>query len=699
MKRIVVAPAALIALLSLPIAACQSSSPAGAEGYREWAAYGGGPEQLRYSSLRQITRENVQQLQVAWTYDSGGTGDLQAQPVIVEGVLYAYSPTHRAFALDAATGTPLWTFDSGIAGRGPNRGIMYWAAGEDRRVFAAVDQYVYALDAATGEPISTFGVEGRIDLRENLDRPVQGQSVRLTTPGVVFEDLVIVGGRVSEGLPASPGAIRAYDARTGRMRWKFNTIPRPGEFGHDTWAEDSWIVNGGANSWAGMALDIGRGTVYVPTGSASADFYGGNRPGDNLFANSLIAIDAATGRRIWHFQMVRHDIWDRDLPSPPTLITLRRNGQPVDAVVQNTKHGYLFVFDRTTGESLFPLETHAYPASDVPGEWTAPAQVLPTRPEPFARQRLTEDLLTTRTPEANAWAREQFATFRSGGQFVPFSTSAATVVLPGFDGGPEWGGAAADPETAIYYVNANDLAWTGRLAPSNVGQTAMGVYLRDCATCHRDDLVGTPPTIPSLVGVGTRRSPEALATTIRQGAGRMAGFPWLEEAAVNALVRYLIRGEDSPAGPPVASSVELPYRFTGYRKFLDPDGYPATAPPWGTLNAIDLNTGAPVWRVPLGEYPELAAAGLRNTGTENYGGPIVTAGGLVFIGATNYDRKFRAFDKATGELLWETTLPFPGNATPATYEVDGRQYVVIFAGGGKSRGQSGGTYVAFALPR
>jgi glucose dehydrogenase len=578
--------------------------------HRSWAAYGGGPEQNRYSSLSQINRTNVKELEVAWTYDTGETGGLQTQPIIVDGILYAYTPTHKTFALRAATGEPLWTFDPMIVGRGPNRGVMYWSSGNDKRVFAAVDQYVYALDARTGHPIMTFGESGRVDLRLDLDRDPQGQSVRLTSPGVVYKDTLIIGGRVGEGLPSSPGYIRAYDVRTGKLRWTFRTIPHPGETGYETWSKDSWMTNGGANNWAGMALDEGRGIVYVPTGSAAADFYGTNRIGDNLFANSLIALNADTGERLWHFQIVRHDLWDRDLPSPPSLVTLRRNGQTIDAVAQVTKHGFVFVFDRTNGKPVFPIEYRKFPPSDLMGEVAAETQPVPIQPKPFARQLLTEDMLTRRTTDAHAWAVEEFKKLRSGGQFLPLSVGKDTVVFPGFDGGAEWGGSAFDPESGFLYVNANDLAWTGALARNDSG-----------------------------------------------------GF-----------------------------------RFTGYKRFLDPDGYPAVEPPWGTLSAINLNTGNYVWQIPLGEYPELVEKGLKNTGTENYGGPIVTAGGLVFIAATNFDKKFRAFDKRNGQLLWETTLPFAGNATPATFEADGRQFIVVAAGGGQARGQaSGGVYVAFAL--
>ena len=671
----------------------------------EWPGYGGGPEQIRYSPLDQINKNTVARLSVAWSYDTGESGGLQTQPIVVNGVLFGYTPTHKTFALRAGTGEHLWTFDSGIRGRGANRGLMYWASGNDARVYAAVDQYLYALDARTGKPVPSFADNGRIDLRLGLDRDPKTQNVRLTSPGVVYNDLVIIGGRVGEGLPASPGYIRAYDARTGESRWTFHTIPHPGEQGYETWSKDSWTYNGGANNWPGMALDQARGIVYAPTGSAADDFYGANRAGDNLYANCLLALDARTGRRIWHFQFVRHDIWDRDPPSPPSLVRVRHNGRLVDAVVQTTKQGFVFVFDRTNGTPLFPIEYRRYPASEVPGEVAADTQPLPTRPRPFARQRLTEQMLTTRTPEAHKWAVDQLATFRNDGQFLPLAVGKPTVFFPGFDGGAEWGGSAVDPATGILYVNANDIAWTGMLAPAERAQDGRGLYLQHCATCHRDDRTGTPPEIPSLLDVGARRTRAQLIEVIQKGAGRMPGFPAIGQEGVNAIVQYMLTGTAAPAPNPSAApanpAAEVPYRFTGYNKFLDPDGYPAVAPPWGTLSAIDLNTGDYAWQIPLGEYPELAEKGMKNTGTENYGGPVVTAGGLVFIGATNFDRKFHAFDKKTGALLWETTLPFGGNATPVTYEVDGRQFVVIAAGGGKGKpgSPSGGVYVAFALPR
>jgi quinoprotein glucose dehydrogenase len=692
--------AAIIALIVAQARQLELARGFAAKGH-DWPSYGGAAENDHYSPLAQINRNNVKELRVAWTFDTGEEGGLQTSPLILNGVLFGTTPSQKVFALNAATGELLWKFDSGIKGTQPNRGLAYWSHGKDRRVLVGVMNFLYALDPATGKPVATFGNNGRIDLRENLGRtPAAAQSIYLTSPATVYKDLVIVGGRNPETMPAPPGDIRAYDVRTGKLRWSFHTIPHPGEFGYETWPKDAWKSSGAANNWAGMALDPQRGIVFVPLGSAAFDFYGADRIGDDLFANSLIALRADTGERIWHFQGVHHDLWDRDFPAPPALLTVKRGEQQIDAVAQTTKQGFVYLFDRTTGQSLFPIESRKYPASDVPGEVAALEQPLPSLPAPFARQVLTEDLLTNRTPQMHQWAVEQFRKFRSEGQFVPFSVGKDTVVFPGFDGGAEWGGPAVDTVTGIIYINSNEVAWTGALAENTGGNSPQNIYLSQCAVCHGDKRAGSPPAIPSLLGVADRLSSKQIGTLIKTGKGRMPGFPHLDDDQIFALVDYLASGENKELVSSELAPVAMKYRFTGYKKFLDPEGFPAVASPWGTLNAIDLNTGDYLWKIPLGEYPELAAQGMKNTGTENYGGPIVTAGGLLFIGATNFDKKFRAFDKSNGNLLWETTLPFAGNATPATYEVNGRQFVVIAAGGGKDpKPGSGGVYVAFALPK
>jgi quinoprotein glucose dehydrogenase len=677
------------------------SSQGQAAAERDWPVYGGSPADMRYSSLAQINRSNVKNLRVAWSFDTGETGGLQTSPIIVEGVLYAYSPTQKVIALDAKTGTLLWKFDSGVVGRQPDRGLATWTDGSHRRILAGIMNYVYALDANTGKPITTFGEGGRIDLRENLGRDPKSIMIAMTSPGVVYKDLLIVGGREPESLPCAPGDIRAYDVETGKLRWSFHTIPHPGEFGYETWPKDAWKYSGAANNWGGMAVDTRRGIVFAPTGSASSDFYGADRVGDDLFANCLIALDAETGKRIWHFQGVKHDLWDRDFPSPPVLVTVDRDGKQVDAVAETSKQGYVFLFNRATGEPLFPIDYHSFPPSNVPGEEAATTQPLPTKPAPFARQLFTEDMVTNRTPEVHQRALEEFRKFRSQGQFVPFSAGKDTVVFPGFDGGAEWGGPAVDPETKILYVNSNDVVTYGAVEENTPNDpTGRHVYLNQCAICHHDDLAGAPPDFPSLQNIGTRMSQKDIGDIIRQGRGRMPAFTNLPDKYVTALEHFLVGIEDKKEMASIGGAPPAKYRFSGYGKFYDQDGYPAVVPPWGTLNAINLDTGQYVWKIPFGEYPALAAQGMKNTGTENYGGPVVTAGGLVFIGATNFDKKFHAYDKATGELLWETTLPFAGNATPATYEIDGRQFVVIGAGGGKDlKSPSGGIYVAFALPK
>jgi glucose dehydrogenase len=784
----------------------------------DWLVYGGESSGDRYSPLQQINRTNVKQLRMAWKFDVGTEGGLQTNPLIVGRTLFVYTPSQKVVALDGATGKQLWAFDAGIPAPQPNRGFSYWTHGKESRLFAGVMNYLYALDPDTGTPLTSFGDGGKIDLRKDLGAGDYTKNFAvLTTPGTVYKDMIIVGFRAPETQPAPHGDIRAYDVHTGELRWTFHTIPYPGEVGYETWPKDAWKITGAANNWTGMVVDEKRGIIFVPTGSAVTDFYGADRVGDDLFANTLLALDANTGKRIWHFQDVHHDMWDRDFPSPPALVTVKRDGRMVEAVAQTTKHGFVFLFERATGKPLFPIEERPFPASDVPGEVSSKTQPIPLAPAPYARQLLTADMLTQRTPEVHAWASEQFKTFRSEGQFIPFGLGKQTVIFPGFDGGAEWGGPAVDPLRGVIYINSNDVPWTGGLAENTTGGgLGSTLYQSQCALCHGRDLKGSPPEFPSVVGVDKRMSTTAISELIHSGKGRMPSFPNLQGAGLQAVLEYVRTGVESAGGqtgnsgalakpisaaaagaardalgakvyehncsichsddlmgapsnyPPLvgvrgrladeqiidivqngkgrmpsfkkmsekdtvallhflgasntlltgnvnAGPVEVSskteatsfygrpddepkYRFTGYRKFVDPDGYPAVVPPWGTLNAIDLNTGRYLWKIPLGQYPELAARGMKDTGSENYGGPIVTAGGLVVIGATIYDRKIRAFNSETGELLWEGELPFAGTATPATYMIDGKQYIVIATSGQRDhKGPQGAAYVAFAL--
>ena len=677
-----------------------------ATGPAEWPHYGGSPEGTRYSPLTQITPANVATLKVAWTYDTGDAfkdSEMQCQPVVVHGVLYATSPKLRVFALDAATGALKWSFDPNKDAKNPTRtrirGLMYWERGADRRIYFGARHWLYALDADTGTPITGFGENGRIDLREGFEgRDPRTLSVGVNTPGVFYGDVLILGSIVPEGLPSAPGDIRAFDVRTGRQRWAFHTIPHPGEYGYETWPKDAWRFSGGANAWSGLALDEKRGLVYASTGSAAYDFYGANRIGDNLFANTILCLRAATGERVWHFQAVKHDIWDRDFPAAPSLITITKDGRQIDVVAQIAKNGRTYVLDRETGEPVFPMETVEAPPSDVEGERAARQQVLPSLPPPFTRQRFTEDLITTRTPAAEKAVREKWLTLRRSGEFEPASTQ-GTILFPGMDGGGEWGGAAYDQASGLFYVNANEMAWTIALAkrdmPDGAPVRGRTLYQRYCASCHRADLRGNPPEFPSLTGLAARRSVDDVAEIVRNGGGRMPGYAQLHSAIRRAIVEYVMSGRSVIVRADAPTPYDVGYTLDGEIRFTDPDGFPAIKPPWGTLTAIDMNKAAIAWQVPLGEMP---GSGLEHTGSENYGGPVVTASGLVFIGATVYDSKFRAFDAASGRLLWETALPAAGNATPAVYEVDGRQFVVIAAGGGKWGAPSGGSYVAFALP-
>ena len=695
-----------LALACLTGASCNDLRRTPGQDYDGWETYGGGPEQLQYSRLDQIHRGNVSRLEVAWTYRTGDEfpgSQIQCNPLVVEGVLYGSSPDGRVFALNAATGEELWSARLAVdgvpfKGRTSNRGFMHWRGTGGSRVYASARHMLYALDADSGKPVAEFGEGGAIDLRQNLQPWSAELSVGLNTPGVVYGDLLILGSIVSERLPSAPGYLRAFDADTGELRWTFHTIPHPGEPGYETWPEDGWERLGGANSWAGLALDEERGLVYAGTGSAAFDFWGGNRQGDNLYANSLLCLRASTGELVWHHQFVRHDVWDMDVPTAPVLATARRDGRLIDTVVVSTKTSHVYAFDRETGESLFPLREIETASSDVDGESLAPRQVIPVTPPPLGRQRLTEADLTSRTPEAHAAVLKRFRQVRSDGLFTPPSLQ-GTIIFPGFDGGAEWGGQAFDPATGLLYVNVNEMAWILRLnRQAEIGAALNGkrLYQRHCAACHLDDLSGAPPNFPSLRDLSMPA--DEFAGLLRGGVGRMPAFAHLGEAAVKSIIRFVLEDDAGESVMAADSATDVPFMHDGYNRFLDPDGYPAISPPWGTLNAVSLDTGEIDWTVPLGEYPELAEKGMQPTGTENYGGPVVTAGGLVFIGATGPDRKFRAFDKLTGDLLWETALPAGGNATPAVYEVEGRQFVAIAAGGGKTGSASGGSYVAFALP-
>lgn len=620
---------------SLPVlAAALLLVPAGPlTASEEWRHYGNDPGGSRYSPLDQIDRGNVDRLEVAWEYDSqdfsgGRTGTptlsaFEATPLMIGGSLYVPTPMDRLLALDAASGELRWEFDPELDrsrrfGLFINRGVNYWKRGAtERLVLGGQTGLVFSIDPGTGKPDARFGRAGILNAAATArDADVEGH-YSITSPIAQCRGTLVVGGRVSDGLPEGPsGDVRGYDMRSGQLRWRFHTVPRPGEFGSETWGADSMERRGGANLWSIASVDEELGLVFVPLGSPSYDYYGGDRPGANLFGNSLVALDCSTGSRRWHFQSIHHDIWDWDLPSQPSLVEVVRDGRPVKAVALATKTGFLYLFDRATGEPLFEIEEHPVPAGDVPGEYYHPTQPKPVVPKPFIRQSMRPDEITDVTPESRAECLEMLEGASIEGPLFRPRLRQPTVFFPGTNGGSNWGGGAFDPESDTFYINSMDVG--------------------------------------------------SLATMVPRGDD--AVVPW--------------RSRSVPQG-----------------RFWDSDMYPCQQPPWGHLTAIDLNTGEFRWRVVLGEYDELTARGVPPTGASNLGGPIVTAGGLVFIAATN-DKRFRAFDKDTGELLWEHRLPASAHATPMTYLVDGRQYVALAVGGGNkyNPGSAMAKVMAFRLP-
>jgi quinoprotein glucose dehydrogenase len=676
-------------------------------GTTNWSEYLGGSDRNHYSTLSQITPDNVTNLQIAWTYSTKDSGQMQVNPLIIDGVMYGISPTAQVFALDAATGKEKWVFAEKVtAWWSTGRGVVYWSEGEDKRILHTIGSHLYTLDAKTGQPISSFGENGRIDLHDGLPEIAKNKFIISNTPGTVFEDLIVVPLRLSEGSDAAPGDIRAFNIKTGKLAWTFHTIPYPGEAGYETFPPDAYKNEevGAANCWAGMAVDRERGILYVPTGSAGADFYGGKRLGSNLYSNCLLALDARTGKRLWHFQTTHHDMWDRDLPAPPNLIQVQKNGKTIDAVAQVTKQGFIFVFDRVTGEPIFPIKEKSAPKSDLEGETAWKTQPVPSKPKPFARQSYD---VTAANLSPYAENRAELAAKLKLVKTKRFSAPSleGTMIFPGFDGGAEWGGAAADPKEGILYVNSNEMPWILSMIPSpkedEYADLPLGekTYKISCSACHGQERQGNPASnFPSLVDIGKKLDRPTINSIINNGKGMMPGMSTLGANEKQAVVDYLLGLEKQEIAVKNTKNDEKKYfdlyKSTGYNKFLDNKGHPAIKPPWGTLNAVNLNTGDYLWQIPLGDEPKFD---IKGTGTENYGGPVVTANGLLFIAATK-DGKFRAFDKHTGKLLWETTLPAASFATPAMYEVNGKQYIVLACGGTKLGTPKGNKYISFSLP-
>ncbi len=678
------------------------------DNYTDWAIYRGDKKSNQYAELAQINVTNVNKLTPVWEYHTGDSNgpSMYANPIIIEGIIYFTTPRLDAIALNAVTGEEVWKFESvkystdNKVFRGRTRGVTYWEGAEGKRIFHFVNNKAYALDAKSGAVIKSFGEGGFIDLRKDLGVDTINASIEVTTPGAVYRNFLIVTSRVPEGYNSTPGHVRAYDTVTGEFKWIFHTIPQKGEFGYDTWKWVEGETYGGANPWGGFSVDEERGWVFFATGSPANDFYGGFRKGTNLFGNSIVALDATTGERQWHFQTVHHDIWDYDNPPAPILVTIQSQGTSRDAVVQLTKMGLTFVLDRDTGKPLFPVEEIPVPASKVPGEETWPTQPFPSTPVPLVRLSLSEADLTNITPESRADALAQFQKYETGFIYTPPSLQ-GTITTPSHQGGVEWGGASFDPASNVLYVNANEAPSINTLrmfydrdnTATPVEYGAM-IYKKNCPACHGLDRQGIPPLYPSLIGI--EKNDEEVRSLLRQGSGIMPAFNRFSNEELNALIAFLRSAPENNKGSGIADthirySVQIPF-------FVDPYGVPAISPPWGTLNAIDLNSGSILWKVPLGEYPELVERGIRHTGAKNFGGPVATAGEIVFIAATP-DEKIRAFDTHSGAVLWEYKLPAGGYATPATYVVNERQYVVIAAGGGGKNGTKyGDSMIAFALP-
>ncbi len=690
--------------------AASCTSP-GNNAYDGWTQYLGGADRAHYSTLAQIDSLNVGQLKVAWAYDAPDSGQMQMNPIIVQGTMYGVTAALKAFALDAATGKQLWLYKDNAQASGTSRGVAYWEDGNDKRILYTVGDKLIALNALDGKPVLSFGTNGKTDLHTGLPDAAKDKYITSNTPGTIFKNLIILPVRVAEDAGAAPGYVRAFDVRTGKLVWVFHTIPMPDEKGYNTWPPEAYknINVGAVNNWAGMALDEKTGTLFIPLGSAAPDFYGANRKGANLYANCLLALNANDGSYKWHFQLTHHDMWDRDPPAPPNLITVTQNGKSIDAVAQVTKQGYTFVLDRSTGQPLFPVQEVSAPASALPGEQAWPTQPVPLLPKPYARQinGLTENDISPFAGNKETLKKEFLAADKRA--FAPPDTG-NVLLLPGYDGGAEYGGAAADPFKGILYVNANEMAWFLKMekqpaanAPNSKniqkGYAGEQVYQASCSGCHGSNRQGNAASgYPDLTMLPQKQTTQYVLQTITNGKGKMPGFSSINAADKERLVAFLFGTERKEIMSTGMAAANLDaYRHTGYKKFLDDKGLPAISPPWGTLTAIDLNSGKQLWQTTLGITPGLPKQDTNPTGCENYGGPVITSNGLLFIAATK-DGMFRAFSRYTGKLLWQTALPAACFATPAMYSINGKQFITMACGGEKLGTKKGNKIVAFALP-
>ncbi|MFT7033205.1 MAG: quinoprotein glucose dehydrogenase [Cyclobacteriaceae bacterium] len=684
-----------------------------------WDIYRGDEGCNAYSYLDQINTQNVIRLEKAWTYSTGDTlkgSSMQCNPLIIDGVLYGTSPRINVFALDAKTGEEKWRFnpfDDQVSG-GTSRGLTVWKNESEKRIFFCIPNYLMALDAENGNVETEFGTNGRVDLRQHLgvDYDTSKATAGNSSPGVIFNDMVIIGSMVSESKGALPGHIRAFDVHSGELKWIFHTIPHPDEFGYDSWPKEYFKSGGGANAWSGLSIDKTRAIVFAGLGAPTHDFYGGDRKGDGLFGNSVVALNAHTGEYIWHFQVSHHDLWDYDLPSPPNLTTIPVDGKLRDVVVQITKQGLVFILDRENGKPIYPIEERPVPQSLTKGEFTSPTQPFPTKPVPLVRHYFDEQLTTDISDEAHQYVINQIKELQTGGIYLPPSVG-RIVQIPGFRGGAEWSGAAIDPISHKMYIGLNDIPNVVHLVENSddlpdvnehgeidIISYGASTYSNNCASCHGEDKNGIKP-FPALTDITDRLKPEDIEHLLKIGRGMMPSFVHLSENQRKAVVAFLL---DDPSrkihfdDQKEDGQKQKGFKLKAYKQLLDKDGYPGIKPPWGSLCALDLVSGEIDWKIPLGEYPELTRRGLSPTVTQLFGGGVLTAGDLIFIGASQ-DEKFRAIDKNNGEILWEYKLSAGGYATPSVYAIAGVQFIVIGAGGGGLQAtRSGDTYTAFRLP-
>ncbi len=706
--RSLVVAAGLTALIVICICFCKRPVEAAeAKPYTTWTEYEDGPDSSQYSALKQINKSNVSRLQQVWFYPTGDNGaTFGFNPVIVDNTMYVVGKKNSVVALDAATGKQIWVHDiSNGRGRGMYRGISYWESKDrsDRRLFYSANNMLHAIDARTGELIDSFGDHGAVDLREGLGRdPKTIRQIQSGSPGRVFENLIIMGSSTGEEYGSPPGDIRAYNVLTGKMVWIFHTVPHPGEFGYDTWPKDAYKYVGGTNDWGGMTIDVKRGIAYFPLGAPTYDFYGADRIGADLFGDCLLALDARTGKYLWHFQVVHHDLWDYDLTTAPKLLTIKHDGKKVDVVAVGGKDGFLYVFNRVTGKPIWPIEERPVPKSDMPGEQSWPTQPFPTAPPPFAIQKLTPDDVDPyiADPAERAKIREEIQKANNKGIFTPPSLQ-DTVEMPGNNGGSNFGEEAVDPATGFLYVQTKNALSMIKLEPKRPRMEIRGtpatqgrvLYLQNCQMCHMAELQGQPPSIPSLNGVIARIGADRVKNIVMNGASPMPAFTDFSPQDIDSLIAYLTAPKTADVPPDLVrylSAPKLPTPsatdgsdsvryWTGYGYLNSTEGLPAARPPWSTLTAYDLNKGTIAWQIPLGGVTALEKKGINDTGAFwSRGGPVVTAGGLIFSG-TKSDSKIRAYDKDTGKVLWEKTMPARPQGNPAIFEVDGREYLVVGA--------------------